>query len=135
MPGEFASEEAVKGGAMTVAVGSRTVRRNDHLFYTGMSIASIITVFVGFAPTYYLRDYFTSPKPLTPLVHVHGLVFTCWVLLFFTQTVLIARRRVGLHRRLGIAGAALAALVVVLGLMTTAEFGRRKVATGGAETL
>ncbi len=43
-----------------------------------MSIAVVITVFAGFngfAPTYYLRPYFTN-TPLMPLLHLRGLVFT-----------------------------------------------------------
>src|SRR5258705_9881400 len=40
-----------------------------------MSIALVITVFAGFAPTYYLRPYFTA-APLIPLLHLHGLIFT-----------------------------------------------------------
>ena len=119
---------------MTAAAGHGAVGRNDALFYTGMSIASVVTVFVGFAPTYYLKGYFGAAR-LTPLVHVHGVVFTSWILLFFAQTVLIARHRIGLHRRLGVAGAGLAALVVVVGLTTAVGFARRNVATGGAGTL
>jgi hypothetical protein len=108
--------------------------RNNRLFYTGMAIASIITVFVGFAPTYYPSGWFGG-APLTTLVHVHGLVFTCWILLFFTQTVLIARHRIGIHRRLGVAGAGLAALMVVVGLATTLAAARSKFAIGGVEAL
>jgi hypothetical protein len=127
---ERTSEQKVKGGATTAAVGQGAVGRNDRPFYTGMSAAIILTVFVGFAPTYYLKGFFGA-APLAPLVHVHGLVFTCWILLFFAQTVLIARHRTGPHRRLGVAGAGLAALVVVVGLTTTVAVARR-VATGGA---
>jgi hypothetical protein len=89
----------------------------------------VLTVFLGFAPTYYLKGWFGGP-PLTPLVHFHGLVFTCWILLYFAQTVLIARHRIGLHRRLGMAGAGLAVLLVVVGLATTVQAIRR-VAAGG----
>jgi hypothetical protein len=99
-----------------------------------MSIASVLAVFVGFAPTYYLKGFFHA-APLTLLVHLHGLVFTSWVLLFFAQNVLVASRQIGIHRRLGVAGAALAALVVAVGLTTALAFARRTVATGGAETL
>ena len=69
------SEQQVKGSAITAAVGCRAAARNDRPFYTGMSVASVITVFVGFAPTYYLKGYFGA-APLAPLVHLHGLVFT-----------------------------------------------------------
>jgi hypothetical protein len=43
-----------------------------------MALAIGAIVFAGFAPTYYLRPYF-HPEPLSPLLHVHGLVFTAWI--------------------------------------------------------
>ncbi|MDQ6892331.1 MAG: hypothetical protein M3167_06590 [Acidobacteriota bacterium] len=86
-----------------------------------MAIALGLTVFAGFAATYYLRFFTGGPKatvskgPFTGLVHVHGALFTAWVLLFIVQTALIASHRVAVHRRLGIAGAALAAAMIGAG--------------------
>jgi len=108
--------------------------RNDRLFYTGMSLVIVATVFVGFAPTYYLKSYFHA-APLPPLVHLHGLVFTGWILLFVTQTVLVAGRRIDLHRRLGLVGAVLAALLVVIGLTTAIVSARRNFAAGNQGAL
>jgi hypothetical protein len=47
---------------------------------------------------------------------VHGLIFTAWVVFFLLQTTLVATGRTYLHRRMGIAGAVLAALVVIVGM-------------------
>jgi hypothetical protein len=55
---------------------------------------------------------------LTLLVKVHAFVFTSWMLLFIVQAALIGLRRPGLHRRLGYAGAVLAASMIPLGYMT-----------------
>jgi hypothetical protein len=82
-----------------------------------MAVAAVATVFAGFAKTYYLKSYFGSPA-LGPLLHVHGVVFTSWLALFFTQTVLVAAYRIDVHRRLGIAGGVLAALVAAVGVVT-----------------
>ncbi len=93
----------------------------DRLFYGGMAAALGLTVLAGFAPTYYLRFLHGGPSatlsggPFTALVHVHGALFTSWMLLFIVQTTLVASRRVAVHRRLGIAGALLAAGMVVAG--------------------
>ena len=105
-------------------------RGRDRRFFTGMAVAAALTVFVGFAPTYYLRGVYGGP-PLPTLVHVHGVVSTCWILLFLTQTSLIAARRTDLHRRLGIAGAVLAVVVVVIGYLTAIEGARRGVTPPG----
>jgi hypothetical protein len=45
-------------------------------------------------------------------------VFTTWVLFFLAQTTLVAAGKTYIHRRMGVAGAVLAALVVVLGTTT-----------------
>ena len=92
-------------------------RRRERLFYTGMSVAFLFIVFAGFARTYYLRPYFGTPQ-LTPLLHLHGLIFTSWIVLLLTQTVLVAAKRTAVHRRLGWAGAALALLMILVGTTT-----------------
>ena len=101
---------------MTVHPGL-AVARGRRRFYTGIALAIAITVFAGFAPTYYLRAYYQS-TPLGGLLHLHGVVFTAWVLLLLVQSTLVAAGRVALHRRLGVAGAVLAALLVAVGTTT-----------------
>ena len=92
-------------------------KRRERLFYLGMSIAVVITVFAGFSRTYYLRPYFNS-APLMPLLHLHGLVFSSWLLLFVTQTTLVAAHRTDIHRRLGILGGVIATLMILIGVST-----------------
>lgn len=92
-------------------------RRRERWFYISMSIAAVITVFAGFAPTYYLRPYFNT-APLMPLLHLHGLVFTSWLALFLVQTTLVAAHRTDIHRRLGILGGVIATLMIVIGTVT-----------------
>jgi len=52
------------------------------------------------------------------IVHVHALAFVSWLVLFTTQVALIRVGRPDLHRRLGLAGLGLAAVMVVLGPAT-----------------
>ena len=92
-------------------------RRRERLFYTGMSIAFLITVIAGFSRTYFLRPFFNS-QPLMPLLHLHGIIFSAWLILLLTQTTLVAANRTRIHRKLGIAGAVLAALMIVVGSVT-----------------
>ncbi len=91
-------------------------RRYDHYFFSIMALLMFLTVFLGFAHTYYLAGVFTAPLP-SAIVHIHGAAFTLWILLLVTQTSLVAARRTDIHRRLGMAGFVLAALMVVLGVL------------------
>lgn len=109
------------------------VSRGDRRFFVGMAIAAVATVFFGFAPTYYLNSFThtvvyptevpVSPS-LPPLVHVHALAFSAWILLLLVQTTLIAADRPHVHRRLGVAGALLALFMVIVGVMTAIKGAR-----------
>jgi hypothetical protein len=92
--------------------------RNDRLFYTGMGVLVAFIVFSGFARSYYLNYWVPTPegfRKLDGLLHLHGAVFTAWVLLGVVQPALIANRHYRLHRRLGYFGAGVATLMVILG--------------------
>jgi hypothetical protein len=112
----------------------------DRLFYGGMAVALALTVFGGFAPTYYAR-LLSGPKatisggPITTLVHVHAALFTTWVLLFLTQTALVAAHRVSVHRRLGVAGGVLAAAMVAAGTALGVATAKRGGAPVGVDPL
>ena len=116
---------------MSISIVQPIRRQADRAFFTGMAFAAAITVFAGFAPTYYLRSQ--ELPPLSPLLQVHGLVFTAWFLLFPIQTGLIAAHRADIHRRLGILGAVLAAAMFVIGVMASLDSLRRGVASAGLD--
>lgn len=92
----------------------------ERRFYSGMALAMVATIFIGFAPSYYLLGVVEPYAPLLPMTrlgHVHGVLFTAWALLFVTQTWLIAGGRADIHRKLGLAGfALLPAMMVVAAL-------------------
>src|SRR2546425_11924390 len=77
--------------------------QRDRRFFMDMAIASVVAVFVGFYPTYYLKAWWGTPV-LPPLVHLHGLLITGWIALLIAQTSFVAAGRTDLHRRLGIGG-------------------------------
>ena len=115
--------------------------RYDRVFYGTMSIVLGLTVFAGFAGTYYFRFFDGGPKatlsggPFTTLVHVHGALFTAWVFLFIVQAALISARRVALHRTLGFAGATLAAAMVIAGTLAAIATAKRGAAPAGSDPL
>jgi len=95
-------------------------RGYEHMFFSGMAMLILATVFAGFAPSYYFAGIFRAPLPST-IIHVHGAVFSCWILLLITQTSLVSAGRVDIHRRLGIAGVVLACLMVVVGVLAATD--------------
>ena len=102
---------------MTANLAVAGIRQRTRRFYVGVAIAVLITVFLGFSRSYFLKAYFGTPE-LSFYVHIHGLVFTSWVLLFLAQTSLVAAGRTDLHRKLGVGGAVLAALLLIVGTIT-----------------
>ena len=80
-----------------------------------MAVALAVTVLWGFGPTYFFRVFITT-RELSPVTHVHGFVFSCWIALLVAQAALISTRRPSLHRRVGAMSVALAAGVVVTGV-------------------
>jgi hypothetical protein len=99
---------------MAVSIPAPLASRRDRRFYTGMSLLIAAIVFAGFSRTFYLSPWLHGPA-LSPLRIVHGAAFSAWILLFVTQTTLVAAGRTDIHRRLGIAGVVLAVGMVVLG--------------------
>lgn len=103
-------------------------------FHVRISVALLVTAFAAFAPSYYLKGVTHAPA-LRPLVHLHGAVFSAWLVLLLAQSALVAARRVDLHRRLGIAGALLAAGMVPLGIATAVDAARHGASKGGLDPL
>lgn len=103
---------------------ARKGQREDRLFFTFMGAFVALLVFAGFARSYYLGHWLEAPArapALTPLLHLHALVFSAWIMLGVVQPALIARGRPDLHRRLGMAAAGLALLVWLLGNLAAVE--------------
>jgi hypothetical protein len=112
----------------------------DRAFYSGMAILMACAVFTGFARTYYLSAYFGTHatiggRPFSAIIQVHAALFTTWVLLFLVQTSLVAGHRVAVHRRLGVAVAALAVAMIAVGTATALDLARHGGAPPGIDPL
>ena len=105
-------------------------RVNDRRLYLLAAIVVPLIVLAGFARTYYLKPLFSTPDLPNRLVQLHGFIMTAWVTLFVAQIALVAKRRVRVHQRLGILGACLAALVVIVGVLTALNAGVRGATPG-----
>src|SRR4030081_1781195 len=93
-------------------------RNRDRRLYTLVAVFVPLIVLIGFARSYYLKNFFGNPALPSMLVQLHGIVMTSWVVLFVSQVSLVAARRTRLHQRLGVFGAVLATLVFLVGILT-----------------
>jgi hypothetical protein len=98
----------------------------ERRFYTGMALAILATVFVGFARSFFLRPLFPAwPSPPETIFYVHGAAFAAWIVLLVGQASLVAAGRTDVHRKLGRWGVVLAAGMVVLGVLGALTAARR----------
>lgn len=93
----------------------RVYLRNDNRFFAAMAFVIVAATFVGFAPSYYLAPMFGA-KPLSMLLHVHGAVFTAWIILYVAQTGLVSAGRADIHRIVGPVAVVLGIAMVPLGI-------------------
>lgn len=95
----------------------RAAHQVGRRFYLIMALLMAAVFVAGFSTTV-PGDF--SPSPGLPLLlHIHGAVFTLWVLVFVAQPAFVARGSLKLHRQVGMFGAVLAGAMVVMGLAAT----------------
>jgi hypothetical protein len=102
---------------------------SQRAFYSGMSGLLLLIVLMGFGRSLYLRSFFDS-TPLVPSVLLHGIVLTAWFVAAFVQSLLVASRRLDVHRRFGWVVAGVGAAVLVVSTAVTANFLTRRHALG-----
>jgi hypothetical protein len=107
-----------RGEALIDGSAERLAAERRH--WSHMAIIIVAIIFAGFAPSFYLRGIIPHIRPLhsiNPLVMIHGLVFSSWLVLLITQTQLMAHGRRDLHMKLGILGFCIASTLPVLGFL------------------
>jgi hypothetical protein len=95
---------------------ARPRARRGRLFLW-LAIACAAVAIGGFMPSYWLQ---LAPRTFTgqPLLHMHGIACTAWVLFLISQAWLVSQGRLRNHRNWGLAGISLASVVVLLGIAT-----------------
>src|SRR5690242_21672710 len=110
---------------IAVPVHRRAVGR----FYVSMAWVFVAIAFGGFFGTYWLqigRGTFVG----SPLIHLHGLLFSAWTLFFVSQATLMANRKVRSHRSWGLLGIALATAMLFMGYAVAIEGMRNRIDAG-----
>ena len=114
---------------MATQMVGRSRWSTERRFYTFMTLAIFVAVYVGFARTFFLRPWFPEfaarMSPPEPFFYFHGAVFTAWFVVLLVQPALVGIGRTDLHKAFGRIGAGVAASVVVVGLIGTVLAARR----------
>jgi len=100
------------------AKAAKRAGRKGRYFFLGAALLMLAGALLSFSSTFYLRGIVLPPRPPLPIrgyLILHGMVMTSWYTLFAVQAFLVGSGRPKLHRRLGVAGAILAACVVLTG--------------------
>jgi uncharacterized membrane protein YozB (DUF420 family) len=116
---------------MSIAIERPVLHKTDRLFFTGMALASVLILYLGFLPSYFHRS--AELPPLTLLYQLHGALFTAWIALLVAQIALVAGGRTDIHRMLGVAGAVLAAVIFIVGIAVSVETLRRNSGPPGGD--
>ena len=103
-----------------MAINANLLRRpSDRSLFLAAAIIFPLLVLAGYFKSYYFSAFFTGVRPIAnALVHAHGIVMSAWVIYFVVQVALIRSKNIKLHMSMGMAGIALAALVVIVGMAT-----------------
>lgn len=91
----------------------------DRAFFTVMAFVATLVVLLGFGPSFFFAVANPGARPLEPIYHVHGAVFSLWMLFFIVQNLLIARGNRALHMQLGAWGAALGFVMIIMAFVVT----------------
>lgn len=108
--------------AVAVASGVPMAReRMERWFYLVSGCLLLLVVALGFQH-FYLQGKASDGGPVTqqivPLVFLHGILMTAWIIGFVVQSSLIVSGKRKLHMTLGVAGAVLAGLLLIVGVTT-----------------
>lgn len=88
---------------------------NENRYFQQVHIVLLVIVLLGFARSFYLREWFLS-RPLDPALRIHGTFLTSWFALTVVQSSLISSGSRDWHRRVAWIAGLVAIGVVLLAL-------------------
>lgn len=89
-------------------------------FFALCGVVVVAGTLVGFEQFYFHGRAFPGREitpPIRTLIIAHGVAMALWITLFIVQPMLVATKRLKVHMALGRAGAVVAAVVLVLGVI------------------
>jgi hypothetical protein len=102
-----------------MAANAHVIRRpTDKALFLTAAAAFPLLVLAGYFRSYYFRPFFDNPPFANSLVHFHAITMSIWVLYFTVQIALVRTKNFKLHMTMGLSGIVLAAVVIVVGMIT-----------------
>lgn len=95
---------------MASIAGTAPRATTDRRFYVWLTGAIVVAAFGGFTPSFWGRIA-GGHAVGAPILYIHGLLFSAWVLFLFFQSALVASGRTLRHQDWGLAGVALAGMM------------------------
>lgn len=103
--------------------------RGDRIFFIACLLFIWTAILMGFGPGA-IKQFGGEGTPRPLYLHLHAIAFFGWLALLTVQFTLVQTRQVRVHGLLGIGGAGLAAIMVVLGTWTALESVSARIARG-----
>ncbi|WP_338501074.1 hypothetical protein V6R86_00235 [Sphingomonas kaistensis] len=103
--------------------------RRRSILFLRLAALGVAVAAIGFGKTFFY-PLVTGTFRADPMVYVHGIFLFGWVGFFLSQSVLIHKKRLRLHKQIGWAGAFIAAGVVLTTLYVAVLASRRSAAGG-----
>jgi len=100
----------------------------DRNFFLAWVLLIWAGILLGFVPEI-IQHVVQHQRPFPPIIHIHGVLFVGWLVLLTAQVLLIRTGRWQTHQRLGVLGAILASMMIVVGPMTAIVMDRLEFGT------
>jgi hypothetical protein len=95
-------------------------------FFLVLVLAMFAVIAAIESPRFFLVGFYRPPDFASGVIHIHVAIVATWMLVLLAQVEMGRVGRVEWHRRLGVAGMVLVVLMLVFGLLATADMLRRE---------
>lgn len=111
--------------AFSSTILPRTTQRG-RWFFLALVLLMFAAVIAVHGAQFFLVGFYRPPDFKSQIIHIHVAIVASWMLVLLAQVVLARVRNVALHRRLGLASFWLAVLMLVFGILATADMLHRE---------
>ena len=95
--------------------------RRGRWFFPGLVLLMFAAVIAVHGVRFFFVWIYRPPDFSGAIIHIHVAIVAGWMLVLLVQVALARVRNVALHRRLGMASLALAVLMLIFGILATAD--------------